>query len=116
MNQKLIDREVEYHLLIHPEDAPIEGNASAIDDETDKQTEAWIHDQLNRGNQWAWCAVEVQAVFRGHIGRDWLGCCSYSGEKSFTQGGYYDDMKAEALRNLIEKLESASNALKVLRS
>jgi hypothetical protein len=101
MIRELREREVEFVLECQPEDIPVEGNASAIDPETDAETESWIYDQLERGNEWAWCAVVVRARWDGFEGTDCLGCCSYESEESFCQpGGYFDDMKKTALAHL----------------
>ncbi len=59
-----------FELICHPEDEPIEGNASAIDEETDRKAEQWIYDQLDGGNQWAWCCVEVKCSWQGFAASD----------------------------------------------
>jgi hypothetical protein len=95
-----------------PEDCQIEGNCSAIDPETDRQTAEWIRDQLNRGNEWAWCCVKVMATIEvdgiPFSGCDYLGCCSYESEESFKHpDGYYPDMISEAIDDLRASLQSA---------
>lgn len=97
--------EVEFSLEYFPEDIPVKGNASAIDEEADKETEDWIFDQLNRGNEWAWCRVKVTATWRGVEGEDHLGGCSYKSEKDFKEGGDFEDMKNEAYSRLVSNLE-----------
>lgn len=94
-----------------PEHVPIGGNASAIDEETDRENEAAIREQLRAGNAWAWCTVVVRAEYLGIEGTDVLGCCSYASEADFKQGGYYDDMVRHALNELAEKLALAAEAL-----
>jgi hypothetical protein len=87
------------------EHTPIEGNASATEEpELDEQTNAWIRAELNRGNDWAWCTVTVTATYDGVQGADSLGCCSYKSEGDFKRGGYYGDMRREALDRLHAKL------------
>lgn len=99
-------------LTCEPSDIPIEGNASAIDAETDRKQERWIKRQLARGNEWAWCTAIVRASYAGLTGSDVLGCCSYLSESDFKQpGDYYDDMVREALRDLAEQLECVGVAL-----
>ena len=103
MVRPLTADEVEFAIEVHPEDAPIAGNCSAIDAETDSATEAWITDQLEQGNAWAWCCVRVVARWEGFEGDDWLGCCSYESEATFCEpGGYFGDMLARALEALNE--------------
>jgi len=115
MVRKLTADEVEFSLECHPEDIPIEGNASAIDEETDAETEGWIRDQLEAGNEWAWCRVRVVARWDGFEGDDWLGGCSYRSEADFRQpGGYFDDMKAIALDQLNQVIAQTANTLEQL--
>lgn len=95
--------QIEYTIECLPEDMPIEGNASAIDDETDSKIESEIRAQLEAGNDWAWCCVRVCAVAYDDEGnqiargKDYLGGCSYANEEDFKAGGYYEDMQAVAL-------------------
>lgn len=105
MSQKL---EITYAVECLPEEERIEGNCSAVDPETDQQTADWIRDQLNNGNEWAWCCIKVTASIDGIdvVGTDYLGCCSYKSESDFCRpGGYYDDMKEVAKRDMLEKLK-----------
>src|SRR5438876_910237 len=102
MVRALTEREVEFLLECQPEEASIEGNCSAIDDETDAETEQWIRAGLDRGNEWAWCYVMVRARWNGFEGWDSLGCCSYLSERDFRDGGYYEDMRRAALAHLNE--------------
>jgi len=99
------ETEIKVHLVCTAEEEDVRGNVSAIDSETDKAAEDQIFKQLESGNQWAWCSVEVYAVYRGLRGdSDYLGCCSYPSEASFREpGGYFDDMKAQAIENLWSK-------------
>lgn len=65
---------------------------------------AAINERLERGDLWAWCYVKVTARREGSqfVGKSsGLGCCSYDDESDFRAGGgYFDDMQAEALRDL----------------
>lgn len=107
--------QVEYTITCEPELEPIAGNAMASGDETvDRETEAWIIDQLERGNEWAWCIVKVTASVEldgeRFEGADYLGCCSYDSEADFVgdgNTGYFPDMKAAALADLEKTLERA---------
>lgn len=103
----LTPEEVVFTVEAQPEHTQIKGNCSAIDPETDVETEKWIVDQLNEGNEWAWCCVKVSALWRGLEGTAYLGCCSYASKADFMQpDGYYDDLKADALADLQQQIDS----------
>ena len=93
---------IEYRLFVRPEDF-------SPHDNFDHLTAADILESAE-SNVWAWAAVEVQAVavFAGGaevIGSDFLGGCSYGSENEFRAGGsYFEDMKIEALSDLMGKL------------
>lgn len=86
-----------------PEFTPIEGNCSAIDEETDAKTERWIKRQLDNGNQWAWCTVKVTVKWGKNIGNDYLGCCSYKSFEDFKNGVYYEEMVENAFQKCLGK-------------
>lgn len=92
-----------------PEETQIRGNCSAIDEEADKATEKWINDQLESGNQWAWCCVKVTCYYKGIdciTGTDFLGGCSYKSESEFiAPGGYFEDMKRIAYDDFVSNIE-----------
>lgn len=94
----------EFTIECLPEDMRIEGNCSAIDDETDKANEQMIYEQLENGNQWAWCCIKVTAYYKRFSGDDYLGGCSYKGISDFKNDGYYEDMKQSAYNDLISQL------------
>lgn len=100
---------VTYSISIEPEEIPVRGNSLASgDNEVNKQYADEIIRQLDAGNDWAWCAVTVTATFGEFSGQDHLGCCSYASEEEFRKpGGYWDDMKAEAIEALKANIESA---------
>lgn len=100
--------ELIYTLRCEPEDTPVEGNAMASGDPViDQDAEQWIRDELDRGNEWAWCTAHVivelidddgLVLATGHA---YLGCCSYHNAAEFTQpSGYFEDMKHQALHDL----------------
>lgn len=106
MIRELTADEVEFTVECHPEECSIEGNACAH--EGCDECHDWIRDQLDSGNEWAWCSVRVVASWNGHEGDAWLGCCSYEGKKDFIKNSmYYDDMKQEALDDLNGRLAHA---------
>jgi hypothetical protein len=97
--------QVEFTIECMPEDLQVKGNCSAIDDETDRETEQYIYDELNSGNEWAWCCVKVTAHYKGQEGTAYLGGCSYKSMTDFKKDGYYEDMKQSAFDDLILSLE-----------
>lgn len=101
--------EVTYTLECLPEDIGVRGNALASgDDGEDRRAEDAIIADLEAGNEWAWCCVKVTAEWNGFEGKDYLGGCSYASEDDFKQpGGYYDDMKQQALDDLYRTVRSA---------
>ncbi len=104
--RKLTENDVTFTVLCEPEDIEIEGNCSAIDEETDRAQEKWVRNQLRSGNTWAWCSVKVTASWKDFESSEYLGGCSYRSEEEFTEpGGYYDDLKAEALEQLNRQIE-----------
>lgn len=117
---------ITYTLECLPEDINIKGNCSAIDEETDRETEQWIIRELRAGNEWAWCCAKVTCTieFNGHtfVGQDVLGCCSYKSKEDFKQS-CYEDMKAEAylsalldIKQTIKHAEVARHLLTVLEA
>ncbi len=115
---KLLTETALISLYHHPEDIGYIGNFSEIDEETDRENEEWIRDQLNRGNEWAWCFIEVRAEHRslGISGASYLGCCSYLSEEEFitNSGDYYEGMKAEAIEQLADEIINKAKEIKDL--
>jgi len=106
---------INYSLEIFPEEMEIRGNASAIDPETDERIARMIEKQLAEGNPWAWCGVKVTAECEGFTGHDFLGGCSYASQAEFCDnGGYYEDMKEQALENL--RLNLSKTAIRGTRA
>lgn len=115
MPRKLTADEVEFSLDVRAETIPYEGNCSAIDPDTDAATAAWIREQLEQGNVWAWCQVRVTASWNGFEGHDFICCCSYESEEDFKAGPYYEDMKAVALEELNEAVARTADLLDALK-
>ena len=107
--RKFQPTEIKFTLRCEPEHMPVRGNAMASGDEdVDRETEDKIIADLEGGNQWAWCSVTVSASWAGFTGTDHLGGCSYPSAESFQQrGDYYEDMIAEALRDLLNQISEA---------
>jgi hypothetical protein len=118
--RKLKLSDVEFTIECEAETIPIRGNALASGDEAqDREAEQWIHDELERGNPWAWCCVVVRARLvvtatqKGRVpidctleGIDSLGACSYASEADFMKSGYVDDMKAVALADIQAQVDA----------
>jgi hypothetical protein len=102
-------KDVEFEIECMPEDMPVKGNCSAIDEDTDREPENMIYEQLDSGNEWAWCCVKVTASYKGVTGTDYLGGCSYKSENDFKKDGYYKDMKQQAFNDLISQLEDLND-------
>jgi hypothetical protein len=104
--------EVKFTVDCEPEEIPIRGNCSAIDEETDRETEEWILSELNSGNPWAWCQIVVKASLGEFEGHAYLGGCSYKSKEDFIQANdYYLDMKDEALEELDKKIQDTLQSL-----
>lgn len=92
---------VTYEIEVSPDDLNVRGNAIASGDDTfDRQVEDEIIGRLDNGDVWTWCSVHVVARLGNFEGDAWLGACSYKDEEDFKQGGYYIDMKRDALEDL----------------
>lgn len=108
----LTESDVSFEVICHPEEIPVRGNACGHDGSDD--CEAWIFSELDRGNEWAWCCVEVKATWGDFEASDYLGECSYASEKDFSApDGYLPQMKDEALSALNAIVEGAYNTLKM---
>jgi hypothetical protein len=103
-------RECSIDLEAQPEDIPVRGNVLfSGDDELDREAENEVIEQLESGNEWAWCTVCVRVFWwdDGYCYEAWdtLACCSYTDEQDFMDCEYYDDMMYEAIAELIEQVE-----------
>lgn len=100
----------EITLEVQPEDTEVRGNASAWGDGTDEAYADEIIARLSRGDEWAWCCVLVTATLGDFEGSDVLGGCSYESERDFrVPGGYFDDMKREAISALADQILEAAD-------
>lgn len=98
--------EVDWEIHCEPTDDGPEGHFASGDDAEDEADCATIRQQLEGGNEWAWCCVRLVGRFRELVCWDCLGSCSYESEAAFKAAAYYDDMRSEVLRQL---QEAASN-------
>ena len=100
-----------FYIICEPEYARIEGNCSAIDPETDRETENYIRAELEAGNEWAWCIVtvfcEIEHNDETFEGLASLGACSYLSEVDFKDpDGYYQSLCAEAFERCVSQIEN----------
>ena len=111
--KQLTESDVTFHVIAEQDHIPVRGNALASgDDAEDRRCEDEILKRLNDGDVWAWAVVEVEARYHGLVGRDVLGGCSYRDEADFREpGGYFDDMKSEALADLQHQLDELAPAI-----
>jgi len=115
--RKLTKADVTITLKCEPEEMDYVGNCMASGDQTiDRQAEQWIRDQLEAGNEWAWCCVTVTVSWEGFEASDHLGGCSYQSEENFRQvDGYFDDMVTAALETLNHQIAAMDTKLGGLR-
>jgi len=88
-----------FDLIVEYEQIPVRGNAMASgDDAADKAYEDEIIERLERGDVWAWAAVEVRCTHipSGIHASDYLGGCSYRDEEDFKANGDYESMREDA--------------------
>ena len=106
--------QVTYGLTAEAEDFPFEGNVLASgDDALDAEAEQWVREQLDAGNEWAWCVAVVTARYPGLPieGRAVVGGCSYRSAEEFRQDGYYADMCQEAREDLEQQIREIQEAI-----
>jgi hypothetical protein len=109
-SEDLFEDEIEWEVTASPDDVDYRGNCSAIGIEEDAATEKWIQEELESGNEWAWCQIEVCGRLGDLEASEYLGGCSYKSKEDFMQPGcYFDDMKREVISQLKTKLEEAQH-------
>lgn len=107
--KKLKLTDISFGIIAHDEHLPIIGNAiSSGDIEFDKKVENKIIEEVQKGNEWAWCNVEVYGDYNGIFASAHLGCCSYENKEEFINGGYYDSMREDILKDIQSKLRDIS--------
>jgi hypothetical protein len=113
----LKEKDVTFKLDVDFEDMEIRGNAIVSgDDDLDKKIEDELIERVNHDDVWAWASVKVTAEWEGFEGVDYLGGCSYKDQEEFEQqGGYYQDMKLQALEDLNNNLKSINKRMEVLK-
>jgi hypothetical protein len=106
--------DVNIRLTVSEEFCPVKGNvlASGNDAEDEK-----VIKRIAQGDVWAWCMVTITASLDelDFEGNSYLGCCSYKNQKDFlAPGGYYEDMKGEAIEELKGQIELVLNHAKTV--
>lgn len=74
----------------------------------------WVNTELERGNAAAWFCAKMTAIYKGFIGVDYLGCCSYESFSDFENDAYYKQMKENALDDLNATIRLAIKDLEEL--
>lgn len=101
-------REVEFALGLFPYETPITGNVLASGDyDADQAAEKWVRDQLEAGNEWAWCVVCVTARWAGFEGDDFSGSVSCESFAAFAKDKkLLESMIDEAVADLLKQITS----------
>lgn len=113
---KLTLDDVDISIHCEAEDIPVRGNlVDSGDAEQDKEMEDEVLDRLNDGDEWAWCSIEVRATHKGIYASEYLGGCSYVGERDFVKNsGYYEDMVQRAIEGLQSVLDAQAATVAAL--
>lgn len=106
-------------VILHDESEHPKGFFASGDEDADRAQVAAILADLDAGNDWAWCCVEVRVSYGELSSSEYLGCCSYGSREDFEADGY-SDMLSEALDRLRENcvwtLAAARKARRALRA
>lgn len=89
---------LKFKIEMEPEQASPIGYFAYDTAEENRAAEKHVLQQVQSGNDWAWCSVRVYVEFSDgqRIHSNWLGCCSYENEKDFRENsGYFRDMCKE---------------------
>ena len=104
--RKLTADEVTFTLTVEEEPTPVRGNFMSTDNpEQDKKDEDEIINRLDCEDIYAWCWVKVTAQWKGFVGSDSLGCCTYNNEQDI-KDDLYEEMCSNALADLNKMLET----------
>jgi hypothetical protein len=104
LNKDKLKGIVSYRHSVEHDSMPFRGNCSAIDPETDSETERWIQGQLDSGNIAAWCVVVVSASALGVDGYDSRCGCSYESMEALEKD-LLPEMKKNAFHDLYCQLQ-----------
>jgi hypothetical protein len=70
-----------------------------------------VHKYIKEYGIWGWCFVIVRASFGIFQGKSCLGSCCYKDEEDFKKGGYYEQLRDEAIADLEKQIEEARNTI-----
>ncbi len=59
-----------------------------------------VQEMIDEHGLWGWCSVHVAARFGPLYGHAYLGGCSYKDEDDFKAGGYFEQLRDEAIAEL----------------
>lgn len=116
--KKVTLADVKISVIVEDEDTDPETNyripgIEINDDEVQAFVEA-VDEMVEEHGRWDWCQVEVRAEFGPFKGSSHLGGCSYEGEEDFKkEGGYYEQMIEEAIRDLQQQISEAYELIHV---
>lgn len=80
----------------------------------DKETIKAFESAIEEYGLWGWCMVTVRARYGPFTGESHLGACSYANEQDFREGGYFEQMRDEAVANLKASIAEAMSILGTL--
>ena len=106
LNEKLVTFKIE-----------TEEDPSSIDDAfADAEVRAGVHEEVNKGNEFAWfCASVTASIKLGDTvltADDHMGACSYESEKDWLESDELSDLKNNALIYLQDKVNNLLDGLK----
>lgn len=121
--RQLTYSEVEFEVIVEPDDMPVEGSFASGDDAQDREDEQRIMQDLERGFIEAWCIVTVQATwyfgggkYRGRVSLGGVNCKPGTDMEKYAreQGLYHEAL--EALNSALAKqVTDANNIAEFLR-
>lgn len=97
-------QDVDWTIECLPEIDGPEGHFATGDDDYDRAIVADINEQLDNGNEWAWCVVKLTGAIDGLVASAYLGGCSYGSREAFETDAYYKDMQHEVCEELLTQL------------
>lgn len=101
---------VEYEIDIEPEP-----DISPEESFSEAENIAWVHAELSRGNEYAWCCVGVTARFAGFESHAGCAGCSYQ-DRAGLEKDLIPGLKAEALSALLAKITVEAKGASVTRA
>ena len=76
----------------------------------DEELKKAFAEMVKKYGLWGWCQVEVKVQYKDLEASDYLGGCSYKGQRDFVKNsGYYDDMVSTAILEIAEQIAAVIN-------